>query len=272
MNATGNQRTGRNLPAAIGVGVALAALVIGSLYTFKAIFLIVVAAAVGLGVHELVKAFASRDIRVPLPVQLVGLVAMLAGAYYGGPVSLVGSFALTVMVLLGWRTFQGADGFVRDATASVFVAVYPSLLAGFAALLLQPDDGAHRVVIFVAITVASDIGGYVAGILFGRHKMSPIISPKKTWEGFAGSALACVAVGAWLVCWLLGGALWQGAVLGAVMVVCATVGDLIESIIKRDLGIKDMGTLLPGHGGMMDRLDSLLFTLVPCWLLLSLFI
>ncbi|GAA0428679.1 hypothetical protein Acor_71110 [Acrocarpospora corrugata] len=250
----------------------LGALVIGSLYTFKAAFLLVVLAAVGVGVHELVRAFGSRDIRVPLTLQLAGLVAMLGGAYYGGPVSLVGSFALTVMVLLGWRTFQGTDGFVRDATAGVFVAVYPGLLAGFVALLLRPEDGADRVVAFVAITVASDIGGYVAGVLFGRHKMSPIISPKKTWEGFAGSALACIVVGAWLVAWRLDGALWQGALLGAVMVVCATIGDLIESVIKRDLGIKDLGTLLPGHGGLMDRLDSLLFALVPCWLLLSLFI
>ncbi|GAA0999065.1 hypothetical protein GCM10009555_099530 [Acrocarpospora macrocephala] len=270
--AAGGSRTGRNLPAAIGVGAALGALVIGSLYTVKSLFLVVVMATVGVGVHELVKAFASRQIRVPLVVLLAGLAAMLGGAYYGGPVSLVGAFAVTVMVLLGVRTFQGADGFVRDATASVFVAVYPALLAGFVALLLRPEDGAGRVVTFVAITVASDIGGYVAGVLFGRHKMSPIISPKKTWEGFAGSALACVVVGAWLVAWLLGGALWQGAILGAVMVVCATIGDLIESIIKRDLGIKDLGTLLPGHGGAMDRLDSLLFALVPCWLLLSLFI
>ncbi|GIH27533.1 hypothetical protein Aph01nite_58430 [Acrocarpospora phusangensis] len=270
--AGGGSRTGRNLPAAIGVGVVLGALVIGSLYTVKALFLLVVLAAVGVGVHELVRAFGSRQIRVPLVLLLAGLVAMLGGAYYGGPVSLVGSFALTVMAVLGWRTFQGADGFVRDATASIFVAVYPALLAGFVALLLRPEDGAGRVVIFIAITVASDIGGYAAGILFGRHKMSPIISPKKTWEGFAGSALACVLVGAWLVTWLLGGPLWLGAVLGAVMVVCATIGDLIESIIKRDLGIKDLGTLLPGHGGMMDRLDSLLFALVPCWLLLTLFV
>ncbi|GAA1014552.1 hypothetical protein Aple_047550 [Acrocarpospora pleiomorpha] len=268
----GGSRTGRNLPAAIGVGAVLAALVIGSVYTVKPLFLVVVMVVVGVGVHELVKAFGSRQIRVPLVLLLAGLAAMLAGAYYGGPVSLVGSFAVTVLVLLGVRTFQGADGFVRDATASVFVAVYPALLAGFVALLLRPDDGAGRVVTFVAITVASDIGGYVAGVLFGRHKMSPIISPKKTWEGFAGSALACVVVGAWLVSWLLGGALWQGAILGAVMVVCATIGDLIESIIKRDLGIKDLGTLLPGHGGAMDRLDSLLFALVPCWLLLSFFV
>jgi phosphatidate cytidylyltransferase len=266
-------RTGRNLPAAIAVGVVLGALVIVSLYTYKVAFLAVVAAAVGLGIHELTKAFAGRDIHVPFPPLLAGLLAIIAGAYWGGPVSLAGAFAVTVMVLLSWRMFRGPiDGYVRDATASLFVAVYPALLAGFAALLLKPDDGPGRVIVFIAVTVCSDIGGYVAGILFGRHKLSPVISPKKTWEGFSGSALACVVAGALLVHFLLDAEYWQGAVLGAVVVVCATLGDLIESVIKRDLGIKDMGTVLPGHGGIMDRLDSLLFTLVPVWVLLELFV
>ncbi|WP_433414961.1 phosphatidate cytidylyltransferase [Microtetraspora malaysiensis] len=270
--APGGGRTGRNLPVAVAVGLALGALVIGSLYVVKVVFLVVLAAAVGLGVHELVRTLAVRDVRVPLIPLLAGTVAMLGGAYWGGPVSLVGAFAVTVMVLLVWRMFQGIDGFVRDATGSVFVAVYPSLLAGFVPLLLVPEDGPHRVIIFIAVTISSDIGGYFAGILFGKHKMSPVVSPKKTWEGFAGSAIACVVVGALLVHFLIDGAYWQGAVLGAVAVVCATLGDLIESVIKRDLGIKDMGTLLPGHGGVMDRLDSLLFTLVPIWLLLQLFV
>ncbi|GLX02916.1 hypothetical protein Misp02_70020 [Microtetraspora sp. NBRC 16547] len=256
----------------MAVGVALGALVIASLYVVKVVFLVVVAAAVGLGVHELVRALAARDVRAPLVPLLAGMAAMIGGAYWGGPVSLVGAYALTVMAVLTWRMFQGIDGYVRDATGSVLVATYPALLAGFVALLLVPENGPDRVVTFVAVTVCSDIGGYFAGILFGKHKMSPVISPKKTWEGFAGSAAACVVAGALLVHFLLDGAYWQGAVLGAVVVVCATLGDLIESVIKRDLGIKDMGTLLPGHGGVMDRLDSLLFTLVPVWLLLQLFI
>ncbi|MBO3746731.1 phosphatidate cytidylyltransferase [Streptosporangiaceae bacterium NEAU-GS5] len=268
----GGSRTGRNLPAAVAVGVVLGALVILSLYTYKAAFLVVALAAVGVGIHELTKALSVRGIHVPFYPLLAGLVAMVVGGYWGGPVSLVGAFAVTVMVLLSWRMFGGPiEGYVRDATASTFVAVYPAFLAGFVPLLLKPDDGPDRVIVFIAVTVCSDIGGYFAGILFGRHKMSPVISPKKTWEGFAGSALACVVAGALLVRFLLDGAYWQGAVLGAVVVVCATLGDLIESVIKRDLGIKDMGTVLPGHGGIMDRLDSLLFTLVPVWLLLELF-
>ncbi|MEW9534539.1 phosphatidate cytidylyltransferase [Microbispora sp. NPDC049125] len=270
--AGGGSRTGRNLPAAVAVGVALGAAVIGSLYTQKAAFLVVVLAAVGVGVHELVKALGTRGIRVPLVPLLAGMAAMVVGPYWGGVSFLVGAFAVTVMVLLTWRMFQGVDGYVRDATAALFIAVYPSLFAGFVPLLLSPHDGADRVIIFIAVTVCSDIGGYFAGIFLGRHRMSPLISPKKTWEGFGGSALACVVGGALLVRFLLEGQYWQGALVGAVVVVCATLGDLIESVMKRDLGIKDMGSVLPGHGGIMDRLDSLLFTLVPVWLLLTLLV
>lgn len=270
--AGGGSRAGRNLPAAVTVGVVLGAVVVGSLYIVKAAFLVVVLAAVGVGVHELAKAFAIRGIRVPVAPLLAGMTAMVVGPYWGGALFLVGAFAVTAMVLLIWRMFQGADGFVRDATASMFVAVYPVLFAGFVPLLLKPEDGADRVVIFIAVTVCSDIGGYFAGIFFGKHRMSPLISPKKTWEGFAGSALACIVAGALLVHFRLDSGYWQGALLGAVVVVCATLGDLVESVIKRDLGIKDMSALLPGHGGAMDRLDSLLFTLVPAWLLMTLLV
>ncbi|GAA1772145.1 phosphatidate cytidylyltransferase [Nonomuraea bangladeshensis] len=268
---SGGSRTGRNLPAAIAVGVILGALVLGTIYTIKELFLLVVVGAVGVGVLELVKAFALREIKVPAAPVLAGLVAMQAGAYWGGPVWMLAGFAVFAFVLLTWRMFSdGTDGYVCDATASVFTLFYPAMLAAFVPLLLREEDGAHRVLIFIAVTVASDIGGYAAGVLFGRHRMT-VISPKKTWEGFAGSLVACTAVGGWLVTWLLGGALWQGALIGALGALLATMGDLIESMIKRDLGIKDLGTILPGHGGLMDRLDSLVTTLVPVWLLLTLF-
>ncbi|MEQ4723430.1 phosphatidate cytidylyltransferase [Nonomuraea sp. B19D2] len=270
-SSSGGSRTGRNLPAAIAVGVVLGALVVGSLYTIKELFLLVVVGAVGVGVLELSKAFATREIKVPAVPVLAGMAAMQAAAYWGGPVWLLATFAVFAFVLLIWRMFsEGTEGYVRDASASVFTLFYPAMLAAFVALLLRPEDGDHRVLIFIAVTVASDIGGYVAGVLFGRHKMT-VISPKKTWEGFAGSVVACTAVGAWLVTWLMHGEIWQGALIGGLAALLATVGDLIESMIKRDLGIKDLGTILPGHGGLMDRLDSLVTTLVPVWLLMTLF-
>ncbi|MEU4725427.1 phosphatidate cytidylyltransferase [Nonomuraea dietziae] len=268
---TAGSRAGRNLPAAIAVGAGLGALVIISLLTVKELFLPVVAVAVGVGAAEVVQALATRGIRVPLIPVLVATAVMQGGAYWGGASWLVGTFVVFVFALLLWRMFDGGqDGYVRDATASVFALAYPPLLAGFVPLLLAEPDGHFQVLIFIAVTVSSDIGGYFAGVLFGRHKMS-IISPKKTWEGFAGSVIACTVVGAWLVVWLMDGQIWQGALIGVLAAIMATLGDLVESMIKRDLGIKDMGTLLPGHGGLMDRLDSLVATLIPVWLLLSLF-
>ncbi|SDM34740.1 phosphatidate cytidylyltransferase [Nonomuraea jiangxiensis] len=253
------------------VGVVLGALVLGSLYTIKELFLPVVVAAVGVGVLELIKAFATRDIKVPAVPVLAGLVAMQAGAYWGGAQWMLAGFAIFALVLLVWRMFSGGtDGYVRDASASVFILFYPAMLSSFTALLLRAGDGDNRVLIFIAVTVASDIGGFIAGVLFGKHPMTRI-SPRKTWEGFAGSFVACTAVGAWLVVWLLGGEIWQGALIGGLAALLATMGDLIESMIKRDLGIKDLGTILPGHGGLMDRLDSLVTTLVPVWLLMTLF-
>jgi phosphatidate cytidylyltransferase len=154
----------------------------------------------------------------------------------------------------------------------MFTAAYVPFLAGFAVLLLADSHGADRVVTFIAVTVSSDIGGFFAGAFLGRHQMAPTISPKKTWEGFAGSALMCMAVGALLLPLLLDGQIWHGLVLGAAIVCVATLGDLIASMIKRDLGIKDLGTLLPGHGGVMDRLDSLLATAPVVWLALQVFV
>jgi phosphatidate cytidylyltransferase len=130
------------------------------------------------------------------------------------------------------------------------------------------DDGVAGIITFILVTIASDIGGYVAGVLFGRHPMAPVISPKKSWEGFAGSVVFTIGAGVGLVVGLLDGDWWVGIALGSIAVVMATLGDLCESVIKRDLGIKDMSQVIPGHGGLMDRLDSLLATIAPVWLLL----
>ncbi|MEU5878229.1 phosphatidate cytidylyltransferase [Spirillospora sp. NPDC047279] len=266
-----HKRTGRNLPAAIAVGAALGALVLLSLYTVKAIFLVVMVVFLFIGLHELAGAFKSRDVRVALPPLAAGLVAATVTAYGWGPEPLVAVTALTVLAVLIWRMADGPPaGYVRDVTAGVFITGYVVLMAGIVALIIAPDDGDHRIVIFIATTVASDIGGYFAGTFLGRHKLVPSISPKKTWEGAAGSILVCMLVGGWLVAWLLDGHLWEGALIGAAVAIIAIAGDLIVSMVKRDLGLKDMGTLLPGHGGVMDRLDSLIATAPVVWVLLEL--
>jgi phosphatidate cytidylyltransferase len=262
-------RAGRNLPAAIGVGLALGAVVLLSLYVWKAAFVGVVVVAIVLAAWELTNAFASGRIRVPVVPLAVGTAAIIVSAYAGGSEAMVVALALTVFAMMLWRSPESPKGYVRDVTAATFAAIYLPFLAGFAVLLLRPDDGPNRVVVFIVLTVLSDVGGYVAGVLFGKHPMAPTVSPKKSWEGFAGSALFCAAGGAVLLPTLLDGEVWQGVVCGLAVMVTATLGDLGESMIKRDLGIKDMGSLLPGHGGIMDRLDSLLPAAPVTFLLLS---
>ncbi len=262
-------RAGRNLPAAIASGVGLLLLIGLCLATFDGFpFVFLVAAAIGIAVWEFRRAFSLAGIVLPYAPLQVGVVAMLFAAWFGGAPPLATALAVTALAIMLWRLRSGVDGFVRDATAGVFLAVYLPFLAGFVVLLIRPDDGVWRVLTFILVTIASDIGGYATGVLFGRHPMAPVISPKKSWEGFAGSAALCMLVGWGAVTLLLDGDWWVGVLLGAVAVVAATMGDLCESVIKRDLGIKDMSQIIPGHGGLMDRLDSLLATVAPTWLLL----
>jgi len=265
-------RTGRNLPVALAVSVVLGGFAILTLFTLKATFLGLVAVAVGVALWELTRAFRTRDIALPLPPIAAGGVAMLALAYWSGEQAALAAFAVTVVVLVAWRLHGSAAGYVRDLTAGVFALVYLPFLAVFVPLMLARPDGSRRTLIFVALAVCSDVGGYFAGILLGKHPMAPGISPKKTWEGLAGSVLAGVAGGAILLATLLHGHLWQGVLLGAAAVAAATLGDLAMSMIKRDLEIKDMGSVLPGHGGVLDRIDSMLIVAPVAWLLLTVFI
>src|SRR5215471_15720630 len=227
------RRTGRNLPAAFIVGAGMGGLAILTLFTVKATFLVYVAVVVGVALWELSRAVAARQIRLPVP-----------------PVAAGGALALALAYWKGERP----------------------LLACFVALMLAAPDGPRRTLVLLIVTVCSDVGGYFAGITIGRHLMAPAISPKKTWEGFGGSAFACILGGAISLPLLLHGAVWQGILLGAAALCTAALGDLAESMMKRDLEIKDMGTVLPGHGGILDRIDSLLITAPVIWLLLLVFI
>jgi len=266
-------RAGRDLASAVLVGVALGAILLMSLLVVREVFVAVVALAAAVGTWELVGALRrAAGIVVPLPVLLVGGQSMVWLAWPFGLRGVAVSFAATVLMCLLWRMLRGADGYLRDVAASVFAAAYVPLLCSFATLLTVAPDGAGRALTFLICVFASDIGGFAAGVLAGRHPMAPTISPRKSWEGFAGSQAAGMLAGALCVALLLDGPWWGGALTGSLLVVSATLGDLVESLIKRDLGIKDMGTLLPGHGGLMDRLDSLLPTALVSWLLLSIIV
>jgi phosphatidate cytidylyltransferase len=268
-------KAGRNLPAAVGVGLLLGGIALASLYWRIELFLVVILAAIIIGTKELSDALASRGIALVRTPLLLAAAALPIVAFVGGPDDgprvLVMAFGLLFLFTVVWRLLRyGVADFVRDSTASAFVLAYAPLMGGFAALIAASPDGADRVVVFIVLSIASDIGGYAAGVLFGKHPMAPRISPKKSWEGFAGSLALQVALGIWLFTWLLEAPWWMGAIVGAIMTVTATLGDFVESAIKRDLGLKDMSSLLPGHGGLMDRLDSIIPNTVVAYTLFAL--
>jgi phosphatidate cytidylyltransferase len=271
-SGTRRSRAGRNVPIAIGVGASLGAVVLASLLFRKEGFLGVVIVAVCFAVWELRDGLSRGKINVPLVPSIVGAITMITASFVGGGQALTVCFGLTCISVLLWCVSDGLAGSVRDISGGIFVAAYVPLLASFSSLLLSAPDGAIRVIVFIGVTICSDIGGFAVGVIAGRHPMTPSISPKKSWEGAAGSVVACVIAGVGTVTVMLGGSWWAGAMLGLALAVSATLGDLTESTIKRDLGIKDMGSILPGHGGLMDRMDSLLLSAPVAWAILTLFV
>lgn len=265
-------RAGRNLPAAIATGVGLLLLCLVTLFTWQWTFGILVSIAMIIAVLEFASAFAQQGIRLDrVTVGLAASVMPLAAFWFGVTGQLV-VMGASVLVVIFARIPRGAEGYVKDVTASLFVMAYLPFMASFLMLTLATDDGPRRVLVFVLLTIGNDIGGYAAGVLFGRHPIAPSISPKKSWEGLAGSLLLQTALGVAAFVVLLDAPWWQGAITGIVLTFTATAGDFAESAVKRDLGIKDMGSLLPGHGGLMDRLDSLIPNAFASWSLFTLFL
>ncbi|WP_078629192.1 phosphatidate cytidylyltransferase [Streptomyces sp. 142MFCol3.1] len=265
---------GRDLGAAIGVGVGLGVVIVSSLFIVKAVFVGVVAVAVVVGLWELTSRLDERKgIKAPLVPLALGGAAMVVAGYVRGAEGAWVAMALTALAVLVWRMTEPPEGYLKDVTAGVFAAFYVPFLATFVTMMLTADDGPRRVLTFLLLTVVSDTGAYAIGWRFGKNKLAPRISPGKTREGLFGAVTFAMAAGALCMQFLIdGGSWWQGLVLGLAVAASATLGDLGESMIKRDLGIKDMGTLLPGHGGIMDRLDSLLPTAPVVWLLLVIFV
>nr|WP_245649465.1 phosphatidate cytidylyltransferase [Nocardia shimofusensis] len=267
-------KAGRNLPAALAVGFGLGLSLIAILLFAPLVFIPFAATGIGVATWEVAKRLREADVLVPrIPLILGGQAVFWLGWPFGAE-GVLAAFAFTALTCMVWRLFDhgmrtAPRNFLRDTAITVFTLAWVPLLASFATLLLLEEDGNLRVLTFMILVVCSDVGGYVAGVLFGKHPMVPSISPKKSWEGFGGSLVFSVIGGLLTVTLLLEANSMIGVVLGVGLVVVATVGDLIESQIKRELGIKDMGTLLPGHGGIMDRLDSMLPSAFVSWLVLS---
>ncbi|WP_344535598.1 phosphatidate cytidylyltransferase [Streptomyces albiaxialis] len=270
----GKKRAGRDLRAAIGVGLGLGVVILASLFLYKPVFVGVIVVAVVVGLWELTSRLNERKgIRAPLVPLAVGGAAMVVAGYVRGAEGAWVAVALTALAVLVWRMTEPPADYLRDVTAGVFAAFYVPFLATFVALMLAADDGPWRVLTFLILTVVSDTGAYAVGWRFGTHKLAPRISPGKTREGLAGAVAFAMAAGALCTQFMIDdGSWWQGLLLGLAVAITATLGDLGESMMKRDLGIKDMGTLLPGHGGIMDRLDSLLPTAPVVWLLFVVFV
>jgi phosphatidate cytidylyltransferase len=272
-------RAGRDLPAAIGVGLSLFGIVVATLVWWHPGFIALLVIFTSLGaieVHQALRRVGMKSAIVPV---VIGNIVIIGGTYAAAElqkltnvpwhVVLLGTIGGTVLVALGWRMFGGAHGYARDSSASLFIIGYVPLLASFVGLVLAQEHGVAKVVAMFMCIVASDTGGYIAGATLGKHPMAPVVSPKKTWEGLVGSFVLAGVVGTLDMVYVVHQPWWQGVVLAVVVVIFGTAGDLIESMIKRDVGIKDMSSFLPGHGGVMDRLDSMLVAAPAAWVVFT---
>jgi phosphatidate cytidylyltransferase len=259
-------RTGRNLPLAIAIGLVMGFAMLFSLLYAKELFMLVAGGLIAFTTFELASAlrFAGHDVpRIP---SVVAAIAIIPAAFYWQAEGQWLVFLAGVVLVAVWRLAEqlrlssrvSGRRLASDLAAGTFVQAYVVLLGSFAVLLTSEDGGQWWTLAFLIVVIAADTGAYASGLVFGRHPMAPRISPKKTWEGFLGSVTFAVVTSLFLAEFMIQVEWWAGIVLGLVIVATATAGDLVESLIKRDLGIKDISTFLPGHGGFLDRLDSIL--------------
>lgn len=260
-------RTGRDLPAAVGTAAVLIGSFGAALFLASWAFVGLVALLCLLALWELAGALARAGLRVLLGPAYLAAVGMVVAGYAWGVAAIAVVFYVGLLVSAGWTLLADRSGRrAGDFAATALVLVWVPFCAAFVVAMLARFDSPWPIVAYVAVVVASDIGGYAVGSLLGRHAMAPDISPKKSWEGFAGSLLFCLAVGL-LVATLFGWSPWWGIVVGIVAALAGTIGDLVESVLKRRVGLKDMSSLLPGHGGIMDRVDSLLMAAPAVYLM-----
>lgn len=274
---------GRSLSKSIAVGLLLGGAFLLSVLIYKELFIVLAAAAAGAGAWELSTALRIKGWYVPRVPSVVGAVLIMPAAFYGGAEAqwLVSLGIVAALIL--WRSFhllwerrqapmQAFRTTIKDFAASAFVVIYLPLMTSFAILLLRrPEDGALWVIAFVATVSMIDTMGYLVGRKLGKHQMAPGVSPKKSLEGLLASIIAGTATSVGFVMWGFHGTWWQGLLFASVMLLAAVFGDLAESLIKRDLGVKDMSSLLPGHGGIMDRMDSILPASLIAYLFASIF-
>jgi phosphatidate cytidylyltransferase len=272
-------RTGRNLIAAILIGLALGLTMLFSLIVIKELFMLFAGALVAFTAFELASALRFAGHNVPrIPVVIAGLAIVPASFYLGVEGQWLSTLAGVALIAV-WRIAEqirpshraNAKTLVTDIAAGTLVHIYVPFLASFAVLLTAREGGEWWTLAFLLTIIAIDTGAYASGLTLGKHKMAPRISPKKTWEGFAGSVVVAIIAGVLLALFMIEQPWWVGLIFGLTMVFTGTLGDLTESLIKRDLGIKDISTWLPGHGGFLDRLDSILPSAAGAYILFIVF-
>lgn len=270
------QRAGRNLFLAVGSGLLLAAAFLITLFLAKPLFTVLVAAFVVVALLELAVAFRQSGRRVPRVGVLLSALAVLCGAYFYGAAGLLTGFIAGMLLLTLWRIIEGLvprwevapKTLIRDIISGLFTLTFVAMLGSIAVLIVLGERGEWWVFTLVTGVVCIDIGAYAAGVTLGKHKMTPRISPNKTWEGFIGATVTGLVVVTLCTVFLLQQPWWIGPLLGMVLVITATVGDLTVSLVKRNLGVKDMSSWIPGHGGLLDRLDSLLPSTAPVYMVM----
>ncbi|MBT2565725.1 phosphatidate cytidylyltransferase [Arthrobacter sp. ISL-85] len=266
-------KAGRNLPAAVVVGLAMLLAVLGGLLFLPLVFVAIVTAFAVFGVWEIYRALEANGTRMPIVPVMTGTLALPFAAYFGGIESQLFALLLSAVAVLLWRSIESAAGSANSIFAGVFTLGWVPFFISFAALPLHAAGatplglwpggmapiGAWEIAVMLLLVVSNDTFGYLVGASLGKHPMAPKISPKKSWEGFAGSVAGAMLIGVLAALFVLDKPWWVGAVLAVGTVAASTAGDLAESMVKRELGVKDMSSILPGHGGVMDRLDSIVF-------------
>lgn len=269
INEAINKRAGRKLFTSLFIALVLLAIIFTSMALLPVAFALVVALAFAISIHELVGAYRGSGIYPPGPLLIISGLSLYAAAWWWGSEGVLTALPVVAIINLIWLLKKGPGEYASRASASLLTLLYLGLLPSFIFLLARDSDGFALISVLVILVGVNDTFAYIAGVLLGRHKMAPLLSPKKSWEGFLGGLIATAVASAAAFHYLLERAWWVGALMGVVGVLAATFGDLIESALKRDFGIKDMSSFLPGHGGMLDRLDSATVTAPALWIFLE---
>ncbi|NDB07138.1 MAG: phosphatidate cytidylyltransferase [Actinobacteria bacterium] len=270
INEAINKRAGRKLFTSLFIALILLAIIFTSMALLPVAFALVVALAFAISIHELVVAYRGSGIYPSGPLLIISGLSLYLIAWWRGDKGLFVALPVVAIINLIWLLKKGPSEYASRASASILTLLYLGLLPSFIFLLARDSDGFALISILVILVGVNDTFAYIAGVLLGKHKMAPRLSPKKSWEGFFGGLVATVIASSAAFHYLLERSWWIGALMGLVGVIAATFGDLIESALKRDFGIKDMSSFLPGHGGMLDRLDSATFTAPALWIFLEL--